>query len=154
MVQKAPAADQTPTKGSSAVPTYNWKTVADWTMRRDRFHIRERVRGDDPIQRAHMAGLQANTRRKDNFERLGDGHLYGRVMTSETDGSLYRIGQNTTEILALVEAKKRLRKKNKLKIEWQEAAEILAWLNVRLRYEAEQSAGKGPGPLTERRGKL
>ena len=157
MVRQTPAAvydaDQTPTKGSTTIPTYDWKAVADWTMTRDRFHIRERMRKDDPIQAAHMAGV-TNSRRKDNLETLADGHSYGRVMTSETDGSLYRIGKSTTEILAIVEAKKRLREKNGPKIEWQEAAEILAWLNRRLRTESAQDAGKGKGPVTERRGML
>lgn len=158
MVQQRPAivypGEQTPTKGSSAVPTYDWKTVADWTMSRDRFHIRERMRNDDLIQKGHMAGLRASTRRKDNFVNQDDGHEYGRVMTSETDGSLYHIGADMTEVLAIVEAKKRLRAKNGLKIEWQEAAEILAWLNLRLRTESAPHAGKGKEPLTKRRGML
>lgn len=158
MVQQTSAAvypsEQTPTKGGSAAPAHDWKTVADWTMARDRFHIRERIRTNDPIQEGHMAGLRANTKRKDNFVKLADNHEYGRIMTSETDGSLYRISANATEILAIVEAKKRLRKKNRLKIEWQEAAEILAWLNVRLRTESAQGGGKGKGPSTERRGML
>lgn len=157
MVQQTQAAiyasDQTPTKGGSAAPTRDWKTVADWTMSRDRFHIRERVREDDPIQAGHMASLWASTR-KDNFEPLADKHVYGRILTNETDGSLYRMNAGATEILAIVEAKKRLRRKNRLKIEWQEAAEILAWLNVRLRMESVQHGGKGKGPLTERRGML
>ncbi|KAK7708174.1 hypothetical protein SLS63_013588 [Diaporthe eres] len=158
MVQQTRAtvydADRTPTKGSSAAPTYDWKTIADWTMTRDRFHIRERVRNDDLIQKGHMAGLRANTRRKDNFVDQADGHSYGRVLTSETDGSLYHIEEDATEVLAIVEAKKRLRAKNGLKIEWQEAAEILAWLNVRLRTELVPDGGKGKGPLTQRRGML
>lgn len=155
MVQETPAAvyasEQTPTKGGSAAPIRDWKTVADWTMVRDRFHIRERVDRGDLIQRRHMAGLRASTRR-DNFETLGDNNEYARVMTSETDGSLYHIGAGVTEILAIVEAKKRLRGKSRHKIEWQEAAEILAWLNVRLRTEVEdRSRGKD---RTERRGML
>lgn len=158
MVEKTPAAvyatNQTPTKGGGAVPTHDWKTVADWTMSRDRFHIRERMRNKDRIQEGHMEGLKLNTRRKDNFEEQADGHTYGRVMTSETDGSLYCIDAGTTEILAIVEAKKRLRWRNRLKIEWQEAAEILAWLNLRLRNESVQHGGKGKGPLTPRRGTL
>lgn len=144
---------QTPSKGGSAAPTHDWKTVADWTMSRDRFHIRERMRKGDRIQQGHMEGL-GDSKRKDNFEVLADGHLYGRVLTSETDGSLYRISANATEVLAIVEAKKRLRTKNRLKIEWQEAAEILAWLNARLRAEAVPDGSKGKGPLTERRGML
>ncbi|KAG6355405.1 hypothetical protein INS49_003367 [Diaporthe citri] len=157
MVQKTPAAayatNQTPTKGGGAAPTHDWKTVADWTMARDRFHIRERRRKDDRIQTGHMEGLMASTR-KDNLEVLADNHSYARVMTSETDGSLYCIDAGTTEILAIVEAKKRLRRRNRLKIEWQEAAEILAWLNLRLRNESVQHGGKGKGPLTPRRGML
>lgn len=157
MVQQTPAVvydfEQTPTKGGSAAPTHDWKTVADWTMARDRFHIQERRRKGDRIQEGHMAGLQAS-KRKDNLQVLADGHSYARVMTCETDGSLYRISANSTEILAIVEAKKRLRKKNRLKIEWQEAAEILAWLNVRLRTESAPHGGKGKGLLTERRGML
>lgn len=155
MIEQTPAAiyaaEQTPTKGGSAAPTHDWKTVGDWTMVRDRFHIRERVDKDDLVQRSHMLGLRASSR-GDNFETLGDNHEYGRVLTCETDGSLYRIGASTTEVLAIVEAKKRLRKKNRLKIEWQEAAEILAWLNVRLRTESEDNyRGKDN---TERRGVL
>lgn len=155
MIQQAPttayANEQTPTKGGdTAVPPRDWKTVADWTMARDRFHIRERKRNNDRIQTGHMEGLMASTR-KDNIEVLADNHSYVRVLTSETDGSLYRIGTSATEILAIVEAKKRLRRRNRLKIEWQEAAEILAWLNVRLRAEI---AGKGKGLMTERRGML
>ncbi|KAK7702281.1 hypothetical protein SLS64_009859 [Diaporthe eres] len=155
MVQQAPttayANEQTPTKGGdTAVPPRDWKTIADWTMTRDRFHIRERVRNDDLIQKGHMEGLMASTR-KDNIEVLADNHSYVRVLTSETDGSLYHIEEDATEVLAIVEAKKRLRRRNRLKIEWQEAAEILAWLNVRLRAE---SAGKGKGLMTERRGML
>lgn len=145
--------EQTPSKGGSAAPTHDWKTIADWTMARDRFHIRERRRKGDRIQAGHMAGLQAS-KRKDNLQVLADGHSYARVMTCDTDGSLYRISANATEILAIVEAKKRLRKKNRLKIEWQEAAEILAWLNLRLRTESAPQGGKGKGPLTERRGML
>lgn len=145
--------DQTPTKGGRAAPTHDWKTVADWTMSRDRFHIRERVRENDLIQAGHMAGLRASAR-NDNIVELADSHSYARVMTSETDGSLYRMGAGATEVLAIVEAKKRLRRKNRMKIEWQEAAEILAWLNVRLRTESVQHGGKGKGPATERRGML
>jgi hypothetical protein len=142
--------DQTPVKGSRAGPDYSWRTAADWTMTRDRFHIRERSRGNDRTQQAHMGGLM-KSRRKEDFERLSDGHCYGRVLTSETDGSLYCIGTDSTEILALVEAKKRLRKKNRLQIEWQEAAEMLAWLNGRLRYE---DSAKKQGIPIQRRGML
>lgn len=158
MIQKTPAApygpDQTPTKGGSNTPVHDWKTIADWTMSRDRFHIRERIRDNDLAQAGHMTGLQSVARRNYNIVKQGDGHSYGRIMTSETDGSLYRIGPNTTEVLAIVEAKKRLRGKNTLKIEWQEAAEILAWLNLRLRMESEERARKGGGPLAPRRGVL
>ncbi|KAI7779529.1 hypothetical protein LA080_000718 [Diaporthe eres] len=155
MIQQAPttayANEQTPTRGGgTAVPPRDWKTVADWTMARDRFHIRERRRNNDRIQTGHMEGLMAS-KRKDKLEVLADNHSYVRVLTSETDGSLYRIGASATEVLAIVEAKKRLRRRNRLKIEWQEAAEILAWLNVRLRAEI---AGKGKGLMTERRGML
>lgn len=157
MIEQTPAAvyasEQTPTKGGSAAPTHDWKTIADWTMVRDRFHIRERVDRGDLIQDGHMASLRTSSRR-DNFETLADNHEYGRVLTSETDGSLYRIGPGATEILAIVEAKKRLRRKNRLKIEWQEAAEILAWLNVRLRTECGQPDGKGKDLREERRGLL
>lgn len=157
MVKQTPAAvygsEQTPTKGASPAPTHDWKTVADWTMARDRFHIRERMRANDLIQKGHMAGLMASNRR-DKLEMLADNHSYGRVMTSETDGSLYRIDAGTTEVLAIVEAKKRLRRRNRLKIEWQEAAEILAWLNVRLRTESALHGGKGKDPATERKGML
>lgn len=156
MVQKTPVAiygaDQTPTKGASNAPTHDWKTVGDWTMSRDRFHIRERIRDNDPTQRAHITGLKE--KRGDNIVKQNDGHSYGRIMTSETDGSLYRIGPNTTEILAIVEAKKRLRSRNTLKIEWQEAAEILAWLNLRLRSESAERASRGGGPLAPRKGLL
>lgn len=153
MIQKKPVpvydADRTPTKGGSDVRDYDWKTVADWTMVRNRFHIREHVRKNDRVQAGHMACLD-ESKRKDNFQDIGSDR-YGRIITSETDGSLYYLGKNTTEILALVEAKKRLRGRNTLKIEWQEAAEILAWLNLRLRTE---SASKGKEPLTKRRGML
>lgn len=155
MVHKTPLAntEQTPTKGGSAVPTQNWKTVADWTMARDRFHIRERVRKNDSIQAGHMAGLR-ESKRKDSFDDQTDGYSYGRVLTSETDGSLYCTDAGSTEILAIVEAKKRLRRKNQMKIEWQEAAEILAWLNLRLRTESAEGSGKGKGHGTQRRGML
>lgn len=161
MVQQTPAAvydpEQTPTKGGSVTQAHNWKTVADWTMARGRFHIRERMRDDDPIQASHMADLRADKQRKDNIIPLADNHSYGHVLTSDTDGSLYRIGADATEILAIVETKKRLRKNNRLKIEWQEAAEILGWLNQRLRTErteSEQHGSKGKGRPIERRGML
>lgn len=155
MIKETPATpygpEQTPTKGGSNAPASEWRTVADWTMSRDRFHIRERIRENDKTQSRHMQGLQS---RGYNIERQNDGHSYGRIMTSETDGSLYLIGPNTTEILAIVEAKKRLREKNRLKIEWQEAAEILAWLNLRLRTESEERVRSGGRPLESRRGVL
>lgn len=156
MIQQTPVAphgpDQTPTKGGSTAPTHDWKTIGEWTMSRDRFHIRERIREKDLVQKGHITGLKE--KRRENIVKQADGHSYGRIMTSETDGSLYRIGPNSTEILAIVEAKKRMRVKNTLKIEWQEAAEILAWLNLRLRTESEERARKGGGPLTPRRGML
>ncbi|KAG8161009.1 hypothetical protein KVR01_009273 [Diaporthe batatas] len=150
MIEKTAAspsgADQTPSKG--AIPTHDWITIADWTMSRDRFYIQERVRDNDATQDSHMAGLKPTAR------NVGDGHSYGRILTSETDGSLYRVGPNSTETLAIVECKKRLRTKNMVKIEWQEAAEVVAWLNLRLRTESEDRNLQGGGSLSPRRGVL
>ncbi|KAI3399500.1 hypothetical protein diail_6762 [Diaporthe ilicicola] len=147
-------ADQTPSKGAGTAQTHDWRTIADWTMSRDRFYIRERVRDNDATQDRHMKGLKASAKNTGAIVTQGDGHSYARILTSETDGSLYRIGPNSTETLAIVETKKRLRRKNKVKIEWQEAAEIVAWLNLRLRTESEDRAVKGGGPLPPRRGVL
>lgn len=147
-------ADQTPSGGTRATQTHDWRTIADWTMSRDRYYIQERIRDNDAAQDRHMAGLRATTRYTGAIARGADGTSYGRVLTSETDGSLYRIGPNSIETLAIVECKKRMRHKNKAKIEWQEAAEIAAWLNLRLRTESEDRRLKGGGGLPPRRGVL
>lgn len=147
----ASGADQTPSQGARAARAHEWRTIADWTMSRDRFYIQERVRDNDAIQYRHMEGLRKTS---GAIVRKADGHSYGRILTSETDGSLYRIGPSSIGTLALVECKKRLRRKNGVKIEWQEAAEVVAWLNLRLRTEAEDRRLKGGGGVPPRRGVL
>lgn len=128
-------------KESPGVP----RTLARWTIERNKFQIKERVRPGDAVQAAvvdsnKVLKKQVSPKYVPLLETQTDGHLY------DTDGR---------EVLAIVEAKSRRREKDPLRIEWQETAEILAWLNLRLRTErADTEARGGRGSRHRRRGLL
>lgn len=137
--------------GSKSRRTTRTKTLlADWKMSRDRFYIMNEVDYKDNIQIGHLKELfvakgnkaQGRTKRPwtqprhDDFLRVGK-EEYAKLLVAETDGSLFSIDND--EKLAIVEAKKRVRTHDQLKIEWQESAEILAWLNARIRDEIKSN---------------
>lgn len=117
-----------PTRGQKILE--HERTLARWTIARNRFVIQEHRRPNDNEQ---TALLSEKARRKDALNSL----KYVPVLETQTDGYLYSADEQ--EVLAIVEVKKRLRDINPTKIEWQEAAEILGWLNIRLRTEREES---------------
>ena len=100
--------------------------LARWTIQRNRFHIK--VAGE-----AHSSTSQVSGKATKTSKNSGDGFI--RVLETLTDGHLYHT--TDAEVLALIEVKARYREKAGYRIEWQETAEILAWLNLRIRTEKE-----------------
>ncbi|KAK3934452.1 hypothetical protein QBC46DRAFT_76783 [Diplogelasinospora grovesii] len=146
--------EDSPSKGARQSPKNgSERTLARWTIERNRFHIKERVRNDDAIQGTIVSSI-SNQRK---FEKRDGVKKYIQLLETQTDGHLYHTAEQ--EVLAIVEAKKRTRdagRGGRVKIEWQEAAEIVAWLNLRLRTEREEGhLGKGlAGDRQKRRGLL
>jgi hypothetical protein len=133
-----------PSRGAKERPGTR-RTLARWTIERNKFHIMERVRPEDRIQ---AAGVDSYKKRKKQ-----DRPKYVQLLETQTDGHLY--DTDAREVLAIVEAKSRVREKDSARIEWQEAAEILAWLNARLRAErADPAARSRRGDRYDRRGLL
>ena len=114
-----------PSKHSAAVVRQR-NAQAAWTIERNVFHIKV---------------LDENRRPSDKTPP------YKQIIETRTDGHLYSTAEE--EVLALVEAKARIRDKRRLMIEWQETAEILAWLNLRCRTERDLNLSR-----SERRGLL
>lgn len=154
--------DQTPSKVSHEKPgrIISEKILADWTLKRDRYDIRELVRKNDSVQAGHLQELfdaesnarlgkgksievdqdddvQAKSSARDDFQPIR-GERYAKLMSSEIDGSMYCTDND--ERLAIVETKKRPRKVQQLKVEWQETSQMLAWLNARLRDEKKENS--------------
>lgn len=153
--------DQTPSKVSREKRRIiSEKILADWTLKRDRYDIRELVRKNDSVQAGHLQELfdaesnarlgkgksievdqdddvQTKSSARDDFQPIR-GERYAKLMSSEIDGSLYCTDND--ERLAIVETKKRPRKAQQLKIEWQETSQMLAWLNARLRDEKKENS--------------
>ncbi len=112
------------------------KMLARWTPIPKRFHIKELVDGDDPVQKAF---IEAHP-----LCKVASGTI--QLLETHTDGHLQDTKQE--EVLAIVEVKKRMRRKDALLVEWQEAAEILAWLNIRLRMQLEEEKRMVPSDKT------
>ncbi|KAI3393138.1 hypothetical protein diail_4706 [Diaporthe ilicicola] len=118
------------------------RTLARWTIARNKFVIQEHRRPKDNEQTANIT-YKYNMKEKDQANKL----KYVPVLETQTDGYLYSV--DNQEVLAIVEVKRGLRGNNKTRIEWQEAAEILGWLNIRLRTEREEQKAN-PGAKMHR----
>lgn len=101
--------------------------LTSWTMEQKELQIMELLRpGGVSAADAITCPKYGVFRRERN---------YAPLLETQTDGYLY--DTKGGEVLAIVETDAQDRGKDSYKIEWQEAAKILGWLNLKLREERE-----------------